>query len=574
MSAPSPEEPRSLDHGRYVLTRVLGTGATATVWQATDTVLGVQRAIKVLEGRASGTRQLRRRLLTEARTMAQLDHPGVLRIYDIGADGEQDFVVMDLIEGGTVGDRVQAEGPLPPALAIDLVIQLLSVLHTAHGRGIVHRDVKPHNLLLIDPHTVLLCDFGIAMLTEDQLRSTRTNIAMGSLAFMAPEQRLDARGVTHTADLYAAGATLYNLVTAANPVDLFTADPDSPRWAGVPDALREVIRRAVRLQAAARHPSAKALALDLLRVRPQLVGAEAAPPPATAEALALLGPGEPLDAALDAPTQVEEWSSDVLPIVAPPAPAPAAAEPAPVPPRSPSLVPGLVAAAVAIAALVLWVARPWQAGPDDGAGPASATVAAAPATLPVAVPAPGPASSSEPTSPPDPAPAADPAASTAPASSSKPPSPAPPTAAGASSAPDQTAATSPAAARAPAPAAGTPVDAPDGAPGAPAVDLAAVVGTWTGSMHASTARMELRESGGALRGTLRTTHPTTGAEQQVDVSGTLDGRRLRLADELRDDPTAGRYDATLSADGTVLEGTFRTFSGSRSFRFRLIRTGG
>lgn len=249
---------------RYELGETLGVGGAARVVQAWDRRLGVQRAVKLITGQATGPvrEQLRARLEREARAMAQLDHPNVLRIYDVGHEDGQDFVVMDLAEGGSLAARLKERGPMPPDTAIAYVVQVLSALAAAHATGIVHRDVKPQNILLDRRGTALLADFGIAMLEDDQ-RTTKTGTAMGSLAYMAPEQRLDARRVGPAADLYAAGATLYHLLTRANPVDLFTAGRDSERFDGLPAPLRDIVFRATRLDPAARYPSAGAMAREL-----------------------------------------------------------------------------------------------------------------------------------------------------------------------------------------------------------------------------------------------------------------------------------------------------------------------
>lgn len=268
--------PRTLRGGRYALTSRLGEGGMAVVFRARDTELDVVRAVKILLPGGNAREGLRRRLRSEARAMAQLRHPNVLQIHDVGTDGELDYVVMDLAPGGSLADLLAQGRALPAASAIRCVVQVLSALAAAHARGIVHRDVKPHNILLDESGKALLADFGIALLLEDD-RSTRTGVAMGSMAFMPPEQRLDAARVGPAADLYAAGATLYNLVTGGNPVDLFLAPEDSPRWARVPDALLPILRRACASRVQDRYPHAGAMARELARA---LVEVGAAPAPA------------------------------------------------------------------------------------------------------------------------------------------------------------------------------------------------------------------------------------------------------------------------------------------------------
>ncbi|MCP4806734.1 MAG: serine/threonine protein kinase [Proteobacteria bacterium] len=251
---------------RYELGDMLGAGGAARVLHARDRRLGVDRAVKLISGSEGPMRaQLRTRLEREARAMAQLDHPNVLRIYDIGHDDGQDYVVMDLADGGSLSDWLRKRGPMAPDVALPFMIQVLAALAAAHAAGIVHRDVKPQNILLDLRGKALLADFGIAMLDDNQ-RTTKTGIAMGSVAYMAPEQRLDARSVGPAADLYATGATLYHLLTRANPVDLFTADAASSRFDGVPPRLRDVLVRATRLSPTQRYPDARSMALDLLEL--------------------------------------------------------------------------------------------------------------------------------------------------------------------------------------------------------------------------------------------------------------------------------------------------------------------
>lgn len=254
-----------LANGRYTLGRRLGGGGFAEVWQATDHALGVSRAIKLLSAETHTRRSVRRRLRAEARAMARIDHPNVLRIYDIGSWNDRDFIVMDLAEGGSLADRL-AEGPLPPAQACAWMIQVLAALGAAHDVGVIHRDVKLSNVLLDVEGTALLADFGVALLDEEGMRSTRSGMALGTYAYMAPEQRIDARSVDATADLYAVGASLFSLVGGGTPVDLFAAADDSPRWEGVPLALRDVIRKATRYAPSERYPNALAMAQALLDV--------------------------------------------------------------------------------------------------------------------------------------------------------------------------------------------------------------------------------------------------------------------------------------------------------------------
>lgn len=262
--------PRALDGGRYLLTERIGHGGMAVVWRARDTRLRVERAIKIITRQGTAGKIRAERLLREARAMTLLKHRHILAVYDHAESEEGPYVVMDYVPGGTLDDRLRESGPMAPRRAVRWMIEVLSALEHAHTNGIVHRDVKPSNVLVDATGAALLADFGIALLADDDERHTRTGISMGSVAFMAPEQRLDARSVGPAADIYAAGATLYHLVTASTPVDLFAAEPTSPRWADLPDLLRPILIRATRQDPERRFPTATAFRRALAAVVDEL----------------------------------------------------------------------------------------------------------------------------------------------------------------------------------------------------------------------------------------------------------------------------------------------------------------
>jgi DNA-binding response OmpR family regulator len=282
---------------RYQLGPLLGVGATARVHRAHDAVLDAPRAVKILKEGAN--HEIATRLLREARAMARVRHPHILRVYDAGdlADGRA-WVVTDVAEGGSLAHRIAVEGPLRLPEGLRLGVQMLEGLHAAHLAGIVHRDVKPENVLLDRHGDVLLADFGIAALTG-AVGHTDVGTALGTFAYMAPEQRLDASTVGPAADQYAAAATLYQALTASNPIDLFAAGPHSPRWQGVPEALRDVLRRALAYDPEDRFESAEAFAnalralMDLSPVPGRRFEATTLPPMPT------LAEGSGLTAALD-----------------------------------------------------------------------------------------------------------------------------------------------------------------------------------------------------------------------------------------------------------------------------------
>jgi hypothetical protein len=259
---------------RYRLDAELGAGGTATVWLAHDLALDRVCAVKVLLPVQGAAAQARRdRLRTEARALARLQHPHVVRIFDLGQEDDRDYIVMEYVEGGSLADRLEADGAWAPARAARVGLQVLDALATAHDAGIVHRDVKPGNILMRDDGTAALADFGIARQEGGQ---TATGVMLGSVGYMAPEQRLDARKVAPAADLYGVGCTLFNLVTNDTPVDLYLAADHSPRWEAVPRPLLAVIRRATQADPERRYHSAPEMAAALEEVLPALRGLPAA----------------------------------------------------------------------------------------------------------------------------------------------------------------------------------------------------------------------------------------------------------------------------------------------------------
>lgn len=253
--------------GRYSLLAPMGQGATATVYRAMDRRLSVERAVKVLHNKADEvSAEVRARMASEARAMALIDHPGVVRVFDVGLEGGHDYVVMELIDGGTLAQRLATSGPFRMGELRRVGIELLDVLAAAHAAGIIHRDIKPQNLLLDRQGHVRLADFGIALLTRDDGRVTRTGMFMGSMAYMAPEQRLDARLVGVGADIYGVGSTLFHLYTGQSPIDLFVAEES--RWRAIPGALLAILQRATRPRPEDRFPSAQAMreALEAIEV--------------------------------------------------------------------------------------------------------------------------------------------------------------------------------------------------------------------------------------------------------------------------------------------------------------------
>src|SRR3954454_14797710 len=221
MTASEAATQQRLVAGRYRLHTPLGRGGMGVVWAAEDELL--QRPVAVKEVRLPATvddeeRQLlRERTMREARTAARLDHPCAVRVFDVCEDDEQPFIVMERLTGRTLSDLVKTQGPLSPARAAEVGLCLLDALVAAHAAGIVHRDVKPGNVVVGDDGRVTLTDFGIASTAGDP-SITSTGLLLGSPAYIAPER---ARGGSPepAADLWSLGATLYTAVEGRPPFD-------------------------------------------------------------------------------------------------------------------------------------------------------------------------------------------------------------------------------------------------------------------------------------------------------------------------------------------------------------------
>lgn len=214
------EQPRRIAD-RYELTDRIGRGGSGVVWRGRDTLLGRRVAIKQIEvprdlpqDEREGARQ---RVIREARAAAQLNHRGATTVYDVVEEDAVAYIVMELVTAPTLADIIEHGGPLEPRRAGQIGLAVLDVLEVAHSQGIVHRDVKPSNVMVPDEGPVKLTDFGIASLTDDA-RLTTSGVVLGSPAFMAPEQATgeDAGPAT---DLWGLGATLYYAVEDAAPFE-------------------------------------------------------------------------------------------------------------------------------------------------------------------------------------------------------------------------------------------------------------------------------------------------------------------------------------------------------------------
>ena len=230
--------------GRYRLMSALGNGGMGTVWLAADDLLSRQVAVKEVSPPADMTEHerevLRERTLREARTAARLSHPNVVTIYDVVEDDGRPWIVMELVPSRSLRDVVDAEGPLTAQQAAAVGLQVLAALRAAHALGIMHRDVKPGNVLIDAGGRAVLADFGIAR-TQDSPALTTSGMLVGSPSYIAPERARGEQGGPES-DLWSLGATLYALVEGRPAYDragalptlmaVVNEDPDPPSRAG------------------------------------------------------------------------------------------------------------------------------------------------------------------------------------------------------------------------------------------------------------------------------------------------------------------------------------------------------
>ncbi|CAN5208228.1 hypothetical protein BH24ACT1_BH24ACT1_04220 [soil metagenome] len=272
-----PIAPGTRISGRYQLVTLLAKGGMAEVWEAMDEVLARPVAVKILLPHLAADTAFVTRFRHEAVSAARLSDPHIVSIYDTCSEGTVEAIVMELVRGTTLRRLLDEHGHLPPRQAVDIAVQVASALEHAHLNGLVHRDVKPGNILLSDDGRVLVADFGIAKAAEGGADLTEVGQVVGTAKYLSPEQveggPLDARS-----DVYALGIVLYEMVCGRPPfsgenstttaVARLTSQPMRPRQvrAGIPRSLEQIVLRAMARRPGDRHASAAELRAALEHV--------------------------------------------------------------------------------------------------------------------------------------------------------------------------------------------------------------------------------------------------------------------------------------------------------------------
>ncbi len=258
---------------RYMITEVVGVGGMAYVYKAFDKICNRVVAVKILKDEFMSDAQFRRRFTNESKAITMLSHNNIVDVFDVSLEGDSLYIVMEYIDGINLKEYMERKGVLSSVEALHFVKQILKGLSHAHERGIVHRDVKPHNIVLLKDGTIKITDFGIARLTKFDTQ-TISDMAIGSVHYISPEQasgdRTDARS-----DIYSVGIILYEMLTGQLPFEADTAvavalkqvqaQPELPTELNseIPQGLEDIVLKAIMKDPAIRYQSGGAFLADI-----------------------------------------------------------------------------------------------------------------------------------------------------------------------------------------------------------------------------------------------------------------------------------------------------------------------
>ena len=259
---------------RYEILEKIGSGGMATVYKAKCHVLNRYVAIKILRDEFTTDEEFVKRFEVEAQSAASITHPNIVSVYDVGVDGNLHYIVMELVKGKTLKDIiVEEKGPLPWKWSVNIAIQIASALETAHKNHIIHRDIKPHNIIITEDGVAKVTDFGIAKAVSNST-ITAFGTTIGSVHYFSPEH---ARGgfTDEKSDIYSLGVVMYEMLTGRVPFDADTPvsvalkhmqeEPIAAIVANpnIPIAVNDIIMKALKKDPNLRYQSATAMLIDL-----------------------------------------------------------------------------------------------------------------------------------------------------------------------------------------------------------------------------------------------------------------------------------------------------------------------